>query len=189
MPLSRKGISQIKKLKLKADYVYSSPLRRCMQTANILLGKRHIPIEISNDLIEIDFGEWEGLTLNQMKKRNPRKFKSWLYNFIPPRENPGDGSAFGMSPRRGATTASAATGVNQWGSTNFKMPNGESVKDMVRRVNRFWNYVIKKHRGCNVLIVTHGGPAKIIVMRALGLPMEYFWRITIDTGGVWEILR
>lgn len=154
MPLSRKGIFQIKKLKLKADYVYSSSLRRCMQTANILLGKRHIPIEISNDLIEIDFGEWEGLTLNQMKKRNPRKFKSWLYDFI-----------------------------------NFKMPDGESVKSMIKRVNRFWNYVIKKHRGCNVLIVTHGGPAKIIVIRALGLPMEYFWRITIDTGGVWEILR
>lgn len=146
MPLSKSGIEQIKRLKLKkVDYIYTSPLKRCLQTAKIL-GKR---IEISNDLIEIDFGEWEGLTITQMQRRHPRKFNMWLNNFA-----------------------------------DTKMPGGESVKAMIRRVERFWEYLRKRHNNGNILIATHGGPAKVIIMKALGLPIKNFWHFHIDTGGV-----
>lgn len=146
IPLSKSGIRQIKKLILKADYIYSSPLKRCIQTAEIIGG----PVEISNDLIEIDFGDWEGLTLKQMQRRNPRIFNKWLNDF-----------------------------------TNFRMPRGESVRNMIRRVERFWKYIIEKHHSGNILIVTHGGPAKIIVMKAFGIPMEKFWNLHIGTGDLW----
>lgn len=146
IPLSKCGIGQIKRLKLKADYIYSSPLKRCVQTAEIIGG----PIEISKDLIEINFGDWEGLTLQQMQRRNPRKFNSWINDF-----------------------------------TNFQMPGGESVKSMIKRVDRFWEFVTKKHKRGNILIVTHGGPAKIIIMKAFGMPMEKFWSLHIGTGELW----
>lgn len=146
MPLSEEGKRQIKKLRLKPDYIYSSPLKRCVETA-FFIGE---PIEISNDLIEIDFGDWEGLTMQEIQKRNPRKFNNWLYDF-----------------------------------KNFRMPGGESVRSMVKRVDRFWKYVAEKHRQGNILIVTHGGPAKIIIMKLFGIPIEKFWSLHIDTGELW----
>lgn len=154
MPLSRLGVAQIKKIKKNIEdypinYIYTSPLKRCIQTADILRGRRSIPIEISQDIIEIDFGSWEGLTIPQMKKRNPRKFNNWLYDFI-----------------------------------NFKMPDGESVKDMIGRVGYFWRKIIDRHNEGSILIVTHGGPAKVIVMKGLGLPMKNFWHLHIGTGSV-----
>lgn len=154
MPLSLQGISQIKYLKknigrLPVDYIYTSPLKRCVQTASILKGNKSAKIEVSNDLIEIDFGDWEGLTLYQMMKRNPKKFNTWLKDF-----------------------------------PNFHMPNGESVVNMVKRVKIFWKNVLGKHKNENVLITSHGGPSKVIIMDVLGLSMRYFWRLSIDTGSI-----
>lgn len=65
-----------------------------------------------------------------------------------------------------------------------QMPGGEKVKDMERRVRRFWREAAKRHLQKNVLIVTHGGPAKVMVMTALGLPPKKFWHLYIDTGSV-----
>lgn len=152
MPLSRKGIRQIEKLrwelkKIPIDLIYSSPLRRCLQTARILSNGARI--EISKDLREIDFGDWEGLTLTQMQRHSPMRFNDWLNDF-----------------------------------PNFKMPGGESVKNMIKRVDRFWRHVKDRHNTGNILIVTHGGPAKVIIMRSLGLQMRDFWRLHIETGSV-----
>lgn len=154
LPLSMSGIAQARRVKqnmgkFNYDYIYTSPLKRCMQTAGILRLKKTTPLKMSKDLIEIDFGEWEGLTLLQMKKKNPKKFNKYLYDF-----------------------------------TNFHMPEGESVKNMIRRTKRFWINVLQKHKKGNILIVTHGGPAKVIIMDALRLSLVNFWRFNLSTGAV-----
>ncbi len=52
----------------------SSPLKRALDTAAIIrseLGRTEVPIETDARLREISFGAWEGLTLDEIKNRDP----------------------------------------------------------------------------------------------------------------------
>lgn len=50
-----------------ADYIYSSPLKRCIETAAIIYDDKK-PI-IENDLRECDFGDFEKMNYEQLKDR------------------------------------------------------------------------------------------------------------------------
>ncbi|MBV9198320.1 MAG: histidine phosphatase family protein [Alphaproteobacteria bacterium] len=45
----------------------SSPLQRARETAEIVAGKLALPIEYREDVIELDFGEWTGLTFDAVR--------------------------------------------------------------------------------------------------------------------------
>jgi broad specificity phosphatase PhoE len=55
------------------DAIYASPLDRTRETAAILGLRLDLPVAIRDDLIELDFGEWTGLTFDQV-----RADKRWL---------------------------------------------------------------------------------------------------------------
>ncbi len=70
LPLTIAGVAQLKQLKSEMDYpkvdkVYSSPMLRCRQTANILYPAKDI--QLVDKLREIDFGEFEGKTANELE--------------------------------------------------------------------------------------------------------------------------
>ena len=57
------------------DVVYSSPLVRAYETAQLIIGDRNIPI-IKNDLIkELCFGSWEGQNMSMLLKDDNQAFK------------------------------------------------------------------------------------------------------------------
>jgi probable phosphoglycerate mutase len=59
--------------------VVSSPLARCQQTASaIAKGLGRVPVQVEPDLIECDFGEWEGLTFAEVRERWPEQLDAWL---------------------------------------------------------------------------------------------------------------
>jgi broad specificity phosphatase PhoE len=58
--------------------VYSSPLRRALETAEIVAARhelRAIPVE---GLREVDVGSWQGLTRDEVEQRFPDQFDRWL---------------------------------------------------------------------------------------------------------------
>jgi broad specificity phosphatase PhoE len=59
--------------------VYSSPLRRALETAQSIA--RGAPVEILDDLREISHGDWDGLTWNEIQARDlelaARKLAHW----------------------------------------------------------------------------------------------------------------
>lgn len=76
-----KGIEQLKKLSTQFDYpgaavFYTSPLKRCIQTCDILY-PGITPI-IVNELAECNFGAWEGKTALELK--SDEQFKNWIEN-------------------------------------------------------------------------------------------------------------
>jgi ribonuclease H / adenosylcobalamin/alpha-ribazole phosphatase len=81
--------------------VVSSPLSRCTDTATLIaeaLGG--LPVLRDPDLVECDFGEWEGLTFAEVRERWPEQLSAWLdSSSIPP---PGGESfrAVGVRVRR-----------------------------------------------------------------------------------------
>lgn len=84
--LSEAGILQAKFLKKKIqnnfDSIYSSPLKRAFKTAQVLCDDTNLKPVIDDQLREIDFGEWEGLTLKEIKTNYPEKFKNWTTDAV-----------------------------------------------------------------------------------------------------------
>jgi probable phosphoglycerate mutase len=59
----------------KIDAVYASPLDRTRETAAIIAGRLDLPVIIRDEVIEVDFGEWTGLTFDQV--RADARWRPW----------------------------------------------------------------------------------------------------------------
>jgi alpha-ribazole phosphatase len=59
--------------------VYTSPLRRAVETAELIA--RRAPIEVLDELSDITFGAWDGMTWAEVEKIDPefaaRKLRDW----------------------------------------------------------------------------------------------------------------
>jgi broad specificity phosphatase PhoE len=55
--------------------LYASPLERTRESAEILAARLGLPVRCRDDLIELDFGEWTGLTFDEVR-RDPR-WEAW----------------------------------------------------------------------------------------------------------------
>jgi probable phosphomutase (TIGR03848 family) len=51
--------------------IYSSPLQRTLETAQPLAQARNLPVQTRDRLIEVNFGEWTGMTMADLEK-DPR---------------------------------------------------------------------------------------------------------------------
>jgi probable phosphoglycerate mutase len=58
--------------------VYSSPLRRALVTAQAIAERHGLPVELDEGLIEMEIGEMEGLTFQQVRERYPQFLQVWL---------------------------------------------------------------------------------------------------------------
>lgn len=78
--LSTKGIDNLairKDIFRKFNFqsIYCSPKLRCLETLNIILPG--YSYTINEDLREIDFGEWEGLSFKQVSENYPGHVTKW----------------------------------------------------------------------------------------------------------------
>jgi ribonuclease H / adenosylcobalamin/alpha-ribazole phosphatase len=86
VPLSERGVAQAAATAARvatvvggADaVVVSSPLSRCRATAEAIAGPIATTVAIDHDLIECDFGEWDGLTFTEVRRRWPEQLEAWL---------------------------------------------------------------------------------------------------------------
>lgn len=60
--------------------VFSSQMLRAKQTASILAQQFNCPVVVQPLLNEINFGEWEGLTFNEIEAKYYQLSKVWLTN-------------------------------------------------------------------------------------------------------------
>lgn len=58
--------------------VVASPLLRTRQTAQIVADSIGLPVETDDDLAEVAFGEWDGLTFSEARRLDAAHFDSWL---------------------------------------------------------------------------------------------------------------
>lgn len=75
VPLNRVGIVQAKRIatvisRLQIDVIYSSPLKRALQTARIVARGAKAPLKIDPLLTEVNFGRWEGYGYEQLVRDN-----------------------------------------------------------------------------------------------------------------------
>ena len=76
LSLSRTGRAEAEAAAARAvdlgiDAVVASPLRRTRETAEIVAGAVGVPIAFDRDLVELDFGDLEGLTFDEARAKHP----------------------------------------------------------------------------------------------------------------------
>ncbi|MDD3840669.1 MAG: alpha-ribazole phosphatase [Clostridia bacterium] len=66
----------------KIDCVYSSTLRRALETAGHICRAHDIMLHTTDNLKELNFGRWEGMHWGEVEKKYTREFKQWCTDWI-----------------------------------------------------------------------------------------------------------
>ena len=128
--------------------VYSSPLKRALKTAEIIAQPHKLEVDVDPDLIDFNFGKWQGLSHQEVKEKYRDLYATWITH-----------------------------------PEQVRMPDGEALEDVSKRVIRVRNKVIENHRG-TVVIVGHRVVNKVMICTLLGLDNSHFWKIRQDTCGI-----
>jgi broad specificity phosphatase PhoE len=85
-PLSAEGRRQVKGLarklsKFRFDAIFASDLTRAIATARPAAQRQKLELQIRPGLREMHFGRWQGLSWEQIRRREPRAADRWLEHF------------------------------------------------------------------------------------------------------------
>jgi alpha-ribazole phosphatase len=154
VPLSGVGGQQAARLRLRLapeqiDAVYASDLERSWRTAELAVAGRGVDVQRDRAWRELAFGEWEGLTYEQVIERDRD-----------------------LAERRVVDPEHVAP------------PGGEDLAAVARRIDAALTAIGTRHDGQTVLIVTHGGPLRVLACRILEIPLDRSWRFSSANCGL-----
>ena len=65
---------------VKIDAIYSSPLKRALKTAEPVAENHKLDVEIATDLIDFNYGKWQGLSHREVKRKYKELYAQWITN-------------------------------------------------------------------------------------------------------------
>ena len=109
--------------------VVSSPLQRAYDTAAAAAKALGLDVTVDDDLIETDFGAWEGLTFGEAAAAHPEVHRRWLRDtgVMPP-----GGESFDTCARPGAAGPAAGSSPSTGGATVLVVSHVTPIKTLLR---------------------------------------------------------
>ncbi|NLX84087.1 MAG: histidine phosphatase family protein [Synergistaceae bacterium] len=82
-PLNENGLAQANALASvmrdkKIEYVYTSPLKRALTTAEIISNNCKCPLYVDDSFCNIKLGPWEGRLKSEIAASEPQLWKTWI---------------------------------------------------------------------------------------------------------------
>lgn len=76
--------------------------------------------------------------------------------------------------------------LDEWENepSKIRIPRGESIKDLAERIRSTIKKIVSNHPDQRVAVITHGGPIRIILIDALGLGLDDWWKTIASNGGI-----
>ena len=151
--LSSHGRDEAKRLAerlevVRLNAIYSSPLERCVETAESILGGRRLDVRVEHKLGEVQYGSWQGRTFRSLAKT-----PLWRTVQLVP--------------------------------SQARFPGGgESILELQRRGVEAIDEIRTRHRRGVVAVVSHADMIKVILAHYLGLHLDLFQRLNVDTASV-----
>jgi len=71
---------------------------------------------------------------------------------------------------------------------NVNRPGGDSYGDLAERVWPVLEEIAQRHAGSEVLVVTHGGPIRLVLSRVTGIPLTHRDRLDV-TNASWFVVE
>lgn len=151
--LSQTGIKQAECAEkrfenIEIDKIYCSPLKRAMATAKPIAEAKKLDIIPEENFREIHFGEWEGMTVPELKA----KYGDTYMNFI---KNP----------------------------HLYNFPGEENISNVINRLKPSLDRIIENESG-NILIVSHGGIIRLMIIYIMGLDNSWFTKMWINNTAI-----
>jgi alpha-ribazole phosphatase/probable phosphoglycerate mutase len=111
--------------------IYSSPLKRALRTAEIILENNsgEAPLELCDDLREISFGSWEGLTAAQITERDAGTFAAWRE--APFSAVPEGGEPFASVASRAKLASERIKSSGHPGAVTFVVAHGAVLRALI----------------------------------------------------------
>ena len=66
-------------------------------------------------------------------------------------------------------------------------PNGEALTDLGSRVQEVYEEICATHEDQTVVIAAHGGSLQVLIVLALGLPLERYWQFEVSNASLSEL--
>ncbi len=137
---------------LPLDAIYSSPLRRARATAELIVDSLELtspalPIQFTENLLEISLPLWEGMQFADVKAQFPEQYDDWRDR-----------------PDKLRMPISTPTGETDF----FPVPA------LFEQAQQFWRMVLPQHSDHTLLVVAHSGINRALIYTAMGLnPAQY----------------
>jgi broad specificity phosphatase PhoE len=133
---------------LKIDAIYSSPLKRAKETADIIHNCLDRPpaVQSVDKLLEIDLPLWEKFKKDDVKANFPDDYRNW-------KQRPHE---FKMMLEGG---------------------EHYPVLSLYERAKHFWKKTLPEHQGQTILIVAHNGINRCLLMSAIGIKPNLYHSI------------
>jgi broad specificity phosphatase PhoE len=82
LPLSPQGEAQVAQLiaeigKIELDMIYTAPCEPARTTAALLASPRGTPVKEVEGLSNVNLGLWQGLQVEELRRKHPKVFKQW----------------------------------------------------------------------------------------------------------------
>ena len=77
----------------------------------------------------------------------------------------------------------------RWSRAGLATPTGgESLNQLALRVHSFLKEILRRQKRKNIIVVSHGGPIKMMIFYLLKLPGRSLWSIRLDPASVTNLL-
>ena len=171
---ARKGGKLLKDKGVLPDIVFTSLLRRAINTANIALDEADrlwIPVKRDWRLNERHYGALQGKNKTEIREKyGDEKFMLWRRSYAtpPPEIDPDDEYSQSHDPRYAGAP----------------VPRAESLANVVKRVTPYWesDIVPELKTGKTVLIAAHGNSLRAIVKMLDNLTEDEIAKVNIPTA-------
>ncbi|HEY9622175.1 MAG TPA: histidine phosphatase family protein, partial [Crinalium sp.] len=138
---------------LQLNAVYSSPLKRAKETAQLIVGTlgdavfSPSAIQFTDNLKEINLALWEGMPFDEVREKFPEAYEIW-------RDRPHELKMEISTPD----------------GTVELLP----VPALHDQAKNFWQDVLPNHAGQTILVVAHSGINRALINTAVGLSPEHY---------------
>ncbi len=132
--------------------VYASPLERARASAEVIARPHRLDVTLEAAFREMAFGEWEGLTREDVAARAPEAYEQWR-----------------ATPQL------------------LRLAGGETLDEVAERVREGVQALLRARTGETVVLVGHAIVNRLIVLDALGLPLDRLWSVDATAAGITEI--
>lgn len=145
------------------DAIYSSPLKRAKSTAELIVetlahDDSTLPeIAFTNDLLEVNLCQWEGIAFQDIKERFPQDYDIW-------QNEPHNLRMMMPTPE---------------GDIEFY-----PIRSLYDQARRFWHEILPRHQGQTLLVVGHSGINRALVQTAMGLGPERLVNFRLSNCGI-----
>jgi len=155
-PAGRQAMDAVwQQLRSECDLIVSSPRSRCADAARAWAAEAGIECLIEPRVAEMAYGDWEGLTKEQIEQRFPGQLGPWRLD------------PTGKRPPNGESPEELQARVADWWGELLKKHDGRHL-------------LVIGHSGSLRMLLAHVMQAPIVATRRVGMPYACWSRIVAD---------